>query len=969
MAVNPNWPFTVTSFSTANPFDGSAPAFVDVSSRVRQLASSAGRQYELDTVEAGEARLVIDDKDEAFNPTNSSSPYYPNVKPYRQLTDQAMWPPVPNGAAVNLLNATSGYDPTFEGYAANGSLPWVAGISSTPQPTISTTSPFAGTKCISTTLPAATGQGVGVTVPCIPGQPYTFSAYVQVSASNSIQISVFNGATGSTSTPTAYTLMSITFIASATTHQIRFLTTGTVTAATLRVDNVQHEPVQPLNANSGFDAGTANWTVFGGTMAMSSAWAQGGTSSVMLTPDGVSTSCYVESDAVAVVPGQTYAAAGWVYSQTAWSNVSMSANWYNSSRVFISTSSATFSVGANTYGPHLATYTAPAGAAYGTVLGSVGGTPPATQKTWFDQVMLVSATPSAFATTGPTVYGVFSGFVERWPSSWLYQGTFGQAQITAVDALAVLRTHSMRTEYANAVLAKNPSYYWPLGEGQGATSFADISGNGGTPLTLFGSKYGLATTPPAPGTATNIPGDPGGTGVALTQGVAAGGNSTGTILGCGPLINTPAINIGSQGALGFGVSVAFWVTITNPRTAEQDTLMRIPNNAQTVQAPRTFPPDSNTTLAVMVNADGTVTNSGVVSVSSTARIDDGKPHLIYAAQNADATGTLKAILVVDSASYSHSIAGTNSGVYATSITVGGYFDAASFSQAVGGTISHLAVWNGRLLSSGEISDLQAAGGGYSGEGPGARISRYLSYGWTGPTTIDTGASTMGVSSLSGKSSMLDACQTVSTTENGRFLADPSGRLVFQARTAQYFNLTPKWVFGENEIPYEHDIQYDYDPTLVYNDVKVTQNGGIAAVGGTPSAVQASVQAFGTHSFSRTVNTASANEAQDAANWIFLGHSQPAQRIARLAINPAANPALWPVALGARIGDRVTVKRRTSAGYMMQADYFIERIEHSRASGAWTVSFQMSPASTNVVTPWILGDSTYGVLDTTTIPAY
>jgi hypothetical protein len=72
-----------------------------------------------------------------------------------------------------------------------------------------------------------------------------------------------------------------------------------------------------------------------------------------------------------------------------------------------------------------------------------------------------------------------------------------------------------------------------------------------------------------------------------------------------------------------------------------------------------------------------------------------------------------------------------------------------------------------------------------------------------------------------------------------------------------------------------------------------------------------------------------------------------------------------------IGNRYTVARRpkaanNGAGITMLADYFLEKVTHRQVDpelGTWWVDLQLSPAP---LQPWILGDSTYGVLDTTTV---
>lgn len=132
--TNPNWPLTITSVAfTTDPFDSTAtPVFQDMSDRVKSLDSSAGRQYELDTIQSAVAAVTVYDPDEALNPSNNTSPHYPDVKVYRLFSDQAMWPLAPNtmgvganilnpftGGGFNTSNTTAGLDPSFEIYGAS----------------------------------------------------------------------------------------------------------------------------------------------------------------------------------------------------------------------------------------------------------------------------------------------------------------------------------------------------------------------------------------------------------------------------------------------------------------------------------------------------------------------------------------------------------------------------------------------------------------------------------------------------------------------------------------------------------------------------------------------------------------------------------------------------------------------------------------------------------------------------------
>ena len=803
--VNVNWPLTVTNVAfVGDPFDANAtPTYTDISKRAREFTASSGRQYELDTVQAGEATYVLRDDDEALNPSNPASTYYPNVRPYRQIREQAMWPPTPVGGAVNLLvgQISPTIDPTFESYTNGASLSWVLTVGAGVSPTVSTSNPQQGTKSLQYTVTSGGGEnGAGFTVTTIPGQQYTASLYLRQTAANTSQIFVNGGAAGtSTSVTGSYQRLTVTFTATSTSHQIWVASFTTPNTGTVNLDALQVEP---------------------GTLA------------------------------------------------------------------------STFS-----------------------------------------------------SASGPVIYGMFGGFVERWPSKWNHKGTFGVAEITAVDGFAILSQQFLQTEYTNAVLAKTPAYYWRLNEPAGATTFAETSGNLGPSLIRYDSKYGAAATFTT-GSSTAIAGDPSGAGVLVHSG-ATTSNSPLTIIQTG-LFGTSAPVAIASATTPWSITWAWWI--------KHDT-----------QAPSTGSPifgrstDSTITdqggFWQVVSGSPSTMFWGLTSVTDTWG-GDGKFHLFIGVRTASG-GNLVDTLYVDGTQVATT---TTPGTFAfgvnTLIELGADINL-GFSRPglVNATYAHLAIWN-RALTTGEITDLWNAGQGYPSEGSGARVTRYLGYNWTGATAIDTGLSTMGVSTLANDTSILDAVLGVTQAENGVSFVDGSGSITFYSRNRRYLNLTPKWSFGETGSPYEDDIAFDYDPTLVFNDVRITRSGGVTAVGGTLAAQQTSIKRYGKRSQAITVNIASDAEAQDHANWIFYGHADPIQRVATLTLKPSANTALWPVCLGLKIGDRATVRRQTTAGYTMNADYFVERIEQHRKPGEWTFSLQLSPAATQLQ-PGILDDTTYG----------
>jgi len=73
---------------------------VDVSSIALQASIRRGRNRILDKFEAGSATVVLQDDNGAFNPSNSSSPYFGKILPLRKITIFADY----NGARYTLFN-------------------------------------------------------------------------------------------------------------------------------------------------------------------------------------------------------------------------------------------------------------------------------------------------------------------------------------------------------------------------------------------------------------------------------------------------------------------------------------------------------------------------------------------------------------------------------------------------------------------------------------------------------------------------------------------------------------------------------------------------------------------------------------------------------------------------------------------------------------------------------------------------
>lgn len=103
---------------TTAPYD----FWVSVAERnMGQSSTTRGRQYELDTVQAGEYHPTFDNRDANLSPTNTASPYSPRVLPYRPVRRRAQYPATVNKLTVD--QATCGSTLTASGQHIDDVVP------------------------------------------------------------------------------------------------------------------------------------------------------------------------------------------------------------------------------------------------------------------------------------------------------------------------------------------------------------------------------------------------------------------------------------------------------------------------------------------------------------------------------------------------------------------------------------------------------------------------------------------------------------------------------------------------------------------------------------------------------------------------------------------------------------------------------------------------------------------------------
>jgi hypothetical protein len=563
---------------------------------------------------------------------------------------------------------------------------------------------------------------------------------------------------------------------------------------------------------------------------------------------------------------------------------------------------------------------------------------------------------AATAWTAPGLwYPVFNGLLERLPQSWDLNGSYGLVQPVAVDVMALL-SQTILPDVLTATInapspgAAPPSFVYSLGDPSGSTTFADSTGNR-PPATVVNSKYGAAA--PMPGTSVTSAATSGlPLGMTTTATTLAPANTGNNTLGAASVIALPNNASGQAGpAAGSGLGWTRMIAFkASSLPAGSTPILWVAAGPGYTNASAVYLLPSSSEIVLLLN-DKNHSGAGLIIATD---LDVGNWHCIIVGISADGFTYLAGADGVatwqsfGSTAYNPALAGGYLfdwiGAQAGSIT-----DLLSIDYCFSGDVATVVEWP-YLLTPAQADNVYAAWKtAYAGESSGQRYARIVQLaGYQGPTAIDAGQSAaMGpATSFNGQDAMT-ALQQVVDTENGDHFVAGSGAVTFYGRQRRYLAYTPAVVFGEQiasgEIPYE-DVVIDFDDTYIANAVAVTQQpSGQMFSDASPS----SQATFGTRSMTRTSLSQNTFECQDEASYLLSRYQQPHPRIASITLNPAANPAVWPVVLGLEIGQRVRVMRRPPGASPIQVDAFVQAIQVDADDQAnATITLQLSPVDLN-----------------------
>lgn len=544
---------------------------------------------------------------------------------------------------------------------------------------------------------------------------------------------------------------------------------------------------------------------------------------------------------------------------------------------------------------------------------------------------------TAYQTPG-TWYPIYAGFVERWPQSWELDQSYSVVQPTAVDAFALLAQRKLNDPLAEEINLLNPRFLYKLDDPSGSQQATDATGNNG-PAGINVSKFG-------PGSL--VFGTDHGSGYTGDSGTVATFNNPDP----GTNFEDPAtyIDLATAGITGpanvsgdWSRLFAFRYTGPLPTTGNAAMWTSFDQHSSGYGARLVWSINTSGGLVLSMYGPGATVGydfaAGVIT-----NVVDGNWHLALAAySHANASLTLQ----VDGAGGTYT--GVNPAaepVGMASDSIGAWIEPGTQNSAYNykGDMSFCAEFPTALSTTQSNTLYNAWKNSFAGESTDTRYARILNYaGYKSRTKISAGMTrSMGPAQLDGQDA-LSALQDVVDTEGGEHFVDASGAIVFRARSYRYNTVAPAYTFGGNtaggEFPFE-EMDLDYDPTHLGNIAEVTQ----ASTGQVFTAQDATSQnAFFPRTLTRTVNSSSAFECQDASSYLVSRYKNPATRVSMLKLNPAAYPALWPVCLSLELGMRIRIIRRPLGRPAITVDAFVEQITWDMdGSNQAFVTLQCSP---------------------------
>lgn len=544
------------------------------------------------------------------------------------------------------------------------------------------------------------------------------------------------------------------------------------------------------------------------------------------------------------------------------------------------------------------------------------------------------------ATWSSVFYPIWTGYVDDFPQQW---PGFSESNVplTATDFFkyaAVARLLS--AGYQQAVLGDTPAAYWRLGDVVGSTIALDSSGNGFNAIPNAGVTFGEA------GAMSANPG----TGALLAD------SSPG-----------PAGEIDFAGAVissGTGFSVECWINTVQPTPAQDLEILTLPTAGLTNEIQLFLLGPGSPSCPAFAGGGG-------FPCIGPVPVNDGKWHHLVGTTTWG-TGATATVLYVDGVPVANTVAMYSSLPSFVAGSIGTNYQIVP-PNADPMNIQEVAVYNHALSAAQVLNHYEK--GSWPSEFTGQVVNRILdTIGFpSGQRSVDTGR-TLCQEDVQDETQtkVLDQLQKLEQTEQAECFVDAAGNLTFQDRYHRFEspNANSLATLGDGgsafptEIPYTMGgvvLNFDWDE--LFNDIPVTRRNGNLQ----EATNQTSINEFN----NRTVTglsdllMASDLDALSCAEWILSDTAFPQYRVGQLILDPLADQRLWPIVLGAEIGNVLTVNKHNIPGGGSPTPISLvcrlEGIEHAiDAPNSWKCTMHVSLMGTQT---WlILDDPVMDALD-------
>ncbi|WP_330349567.1 hypothetical protein [Streptomyces sp. NBC_00582] len=526
----------------------------------------------------------------------------------------------------------------------------------------------------------------------------------------------------------------------------------------------------------------------------------------------------------------------------------------------------------------------------------------------------------------------FWGMVNGFPVTW--EGLGSTVTISATDLFKRLnRMPVLRSMVAEEIIQLEPVAFYPLTEPADSTTAGDLSGNG------------------LPSMATTQAGTGGTLTMAADTGPAATGENT-------PTFTPSSSTNGKYLLVDMGAAAANELSSARPAmeawfktTVTGRAILGL--YSTDLQYVHVLSLSASGAMQVEWTATGASTLT-VETVASTSGLNDGNWHHVVYDQ------VLSGSVWVDGVLVDASLAAVTVGQDQRNLNIGGYRG----TRLWDGSLAHVAVYATNFIGSALALHYGGGVNGYAGEDADDRIQRLAQYAGIIEVYIEGSTHDPIASQGPGGSQVVARMREVESTESGKLFAqrDYFG-IAYQSRDVRYNPDSASEVFTIAYADLETaNVSLADDDQKLVNDVEAVRPGGATQRVTAPS----SVLAFGPFSRSLNILKTNDNSVLDAAYWLVSRYADPSPELREVPIE-AFTMSNYLDILDTDISSYFSVTGLPSQAPASTLRVTVEGYTETIKQRSHHIQFHTSASFTDSV--WVLDDTTYSVLGSTTRLAY